>query len=565
MADIFVSYSRADRDTVANIVAALEAEGWAVWWDTRLRAGEQWDEVIEREINAARCVVVVWSPLSVTRYWVKVEANFGLSRGILVPISIEGAEPPLAFTLIQSANLTGWDGGAQAPALRRTVEDIREKLRRAPGPASAEYARAPSAGTEAPAASPSQAAHNHAAEDWKLIEHSTDPRDFRAFIAEHKSGLLVRKAQHKLEDLADEALAAAGRDKGALERFLKTHSDSVHADAVRAKLAEFAAEEQRKRDEAARFEARWNEKRKRQELEARYRAEGRIRVAPAIARPAGLEWFLPGAGKAESFKDADFAPEMVVVPAGKFTMGTTDSEIARLTKEYGDYFKDEAPQHEVTIPQPFAIGRYAVTFDEWEAAQKDKDWQRITGRAPYSPDDQGWGKGRRPAVDVCWDDAQAYVKWLSEKTGKGYWLPSEAEWEYACRAGTRTAFWWGDTISTAQANYDGNHTYWGGQKGEYRQKTVPVDSFEPNPWGLYQVHGNVWDWVEDCWHKDYHNAPSDGSAWTSGDCTYRVLRGGSWNIDPLLLRAARRGGYSPGTRYGNVGFRVAVGWQDLNR
>ncbi len=113
MADIFVSYSRADRDTVAGIVAALEAERWSVWWDTRLRAGEQWDEVIEREINAARCVLVVWTPLSVTRYWVKVEANFALSRGILVPVAIEGAVPPLAYSLIQAADLSGWNGDAR--------------------------------------------------------------------------------------------------------------------------------------------------------------------------------------------------------------------------------------------------------------------------------------------------------------------------------------------------------------------------------------------------------------------------------------------------------------------
>jgi hypothetical protein len=221
MADIFVSYSRADRD----IVAALEAEGWSVWWDTRLRAGEQWDEVIEREINAACCVLVVWTPLSVTRYWVKVEANFGLSRGILVPVAIEGAVPPLAYSLIQTADLSGWDGVAGAPAFRRTVEDIREKLRRAPAPPPEEYARTPSAGMEVDATAPAQ---NHAAErDWKHIEHSSDPRDFRAFIDEHGSGFLVRKARLRLDDLADEGFAAAGRSRAALERACGGGADVV--------------------------------------------------------------------------------------------------------------------------------------------------------------------------------------------------------------------------------------------------------------------------------------------------------------------------------------------------
>ena len=134
MADIFLSYSRADHDIVSNVVTAIEAEGWTVWWDTGLRAGEQWDEVIEREIKAARCVMVVWSPLSVTRYWVRVEANFGRDRNILVPVAVEGAEPPLGFTLIQAANLTGWDGDASAPVMRGVVEAVREKLGRAQGP-----------------------------------------------------------------------------------------------------------------------------------------------------------------------------------------------------------------------------------------------------------------------------------------------------------------------------------------------------------------------------------------------------------------------------------------------
>ncbi len=261
------------------------------------------------------------------------------------------------------------------------------------------------------------------------------------------------------------------------------------------------------------------------------------------ARGGGLK---PG----ESFRDLDAGPEMVVVPAGKFLMGSSDSAIAALTKAHGDYFKDEAPQHEVTIPRPFAVGRYAVTFDEWDAAV-------AAGSVSYKPADQGWGRGRRPVINVSWDDAQAYIKWLSSKTGQTYRLLSEAEWEYCCRAGTTTHFWWGDEISTEQANYNGNYTFGKGSKGEYRQKTVPVDSFQPNPWGLYQVHGNVWEWCADCWNDNYHNAPTDGSAWATGDCGRRVLRGGSWFNYPQHLRAAYRYRYLAGYRDGNCGFRVA--------
>jgi formylglycine-generating enzyme required for sulfatase activity len=212
---------------------------------------------------------------------------------------------------------------------------------------------------------------------------------------------------------------------------------------------------------------------------------------------------------------------MVVVPAGKFMMGSTPSEIAALHS--ADFWKNEGPQHEVTIAQPLAIGRYAVTFAEWDACVADG------GCNGYRPDDEGWGRGKLPVINVSWDDAKAYALWLSGKTGKTYRLLSEAEREYAARAGTTTAFWWGSSISTSQANYEGNCTFAGGAKGVYREKTVSVDSFAPNPWGLYNVHGNVWEWVEDCWHETYQGAPVDGSAWTTActDGSARVARGGA--------------------------------------
>jgi formylglycine-generating enzyme required for sulfatase activity len=175
-----------------------------------------------------------------------------------------------------------------------------------------------------------------------------------------------------------------------------------------------------------------------------------------------------------------------------------------------------------------------VTFDEWDACVADG------GCLGWKPSDEGWGRGRRPVINVSWDNAKAYVEWLSKKTGKAYRLLSEAEREYVTRAGTTTPFWWGDSISTNQANYNGNYTYRDGAKGEYRAKTLPVDAFQANAWGLYQVHGNVWDWVEDCYHDSYRGAPSDGSAWTTGDCSHRVVRGGSWNSVPWGLDAAVR-------------------------
>jgi formylglycine-generating enzyme required for sulfatase activity len=158
---------------------------------------------------------------------------------------------------------------------------------------------------------------------------------------------------------------------------------------------------------------------------------------------------------------------------------------------------------------------------------------------------------------VSWDDAAAYAKWLSGKTGKSYRLLSEAEFEYVARAGTTTPFWWGRSISTSQANYDGNYTYAGSPKGEYRARPTPVKSFQPNPWGLYQVHGNVWEWCADCWNGNYEGAPDDGTLWTTGDCAFRVLRGGSWYNFPWDLRAAYRIRDFAGFRGVIAGFRVA--------
>jgi formylglycine-generating enzyme required for sulfatase activity len=245
----------------------------------------------------------------------------------------------------------------------------------------------------------------------------------------------------------------------------------------------------------------------------------------------------------DSFRECAGCPEMVVMSAGRFTMGSRETEEGRSG--------DESPQHAVTFARPFAVGRFAVTFEEWDACVADG------GCAISKPLDQGWGRGRRPVIDVTWDDAKAYVSWLSNKTGKPYRLLSEAEREYVTRAGTTTPFWWGSSISSDQANYDGTFTYGGGAKGENRRRTVPVDSFQPNPWDLFQVHGNVREWLEDCYHDSYRGAPSDGTAWISGDCSRRAIRGGSWLFEPRRLRSASRDRNAPDRRFSGLGFRVA--------
>ena len=268
---------------------------------------------------------------------------------------------------------------------------------------------------------------------------------------------------------------------------------------------------------------------------------------------AGLSARAPGAlsrneacalKRGDEFRECKDCPPMVVVPPGSFTMGSPANEPGR--------FFDEGPQHVVRFARGFAVGKFAVTFAEWDACVAGG------GCGGYRPADAGWGRVSRPVINVSWDDAQAYAAWLSKKTGATYRLLSEAEREYVARAGTSTPFWWGKSITPNQANYDRSSVYeGGGAKGASSKQTVPVDSFSANPWGLFNVHGNVWEWTQDCWNETYASASSDGLAFTAGDCSRRVLRGGSWSNGPGSLRAALRIRYDPAGRDYGYGFRLA--------
>jgi formylglycine-generating enzyme required for sulfatase activity len=245
---------------------------------------------------------------------------------------------------------------------------------------------------------------------------------------------------------------------------------------------------------------------------------------PAPAPPAPTTASTPG----ESFRDCQGCGEMVIVPAGAFDMGSNT--------EY------ENPAHRVTIAKPFAIGRYEVTFDEWDRCVEDKG-------CTAQPDDREWGRGDRPVINVSWLDAKAFAAWLSQKTGQTYRLPSEAEWEYAARAGTNTAFWWGRDVGSGQANCRECNT-------GSTQQTTPVGSLKPNPFGLYDTSGNAAEWVEDCWNDNYRGAPKDASAWTTGQCRLRVLRGGAYDSQAKSVRSTSRFRYDSDVRYSANGFRI---------
>jgi len=237
----------------------------------------------------------------------------------------------------------------------------------------------------------------------------------------------------------------------------------------------------------------------------------------------------------QSFKEcAKDCPEMIVIPAGSFMMGSRATEKGHQSRE--------EPQHIVTITKPFAVSKFALTFNDWDACAAFGDCD------PHI-DDGGFGRGRLPVINVTWYDAQKYVAWLSQMTGKRYRLLSESEYEYAARAGTQSAYPWGEDIGTGNANCEGCGSQWD-------NKPAPVGTFAANQFGLCDMVGNVWEWVEDCWHTNYDGAPADGSPWLEGgNCTLRVDRGSSWGY-PESPRSALRDRDATGNHDAIVGFRV---------
>jgi len=233
----------------------------------------------------------------------------------------------------------------------------------------------------------------------------------------------------------------------------------------------------------------------------------------------------------KSIRDCENCPEMVVVQPGSFIMGDN----------HGD--RSERPAHRVRISKPYAIGEYEVTLAQWNACVQAEACKAVTSTTG-SPD-------KSPARDISWSDAQRYVRWLSKQTGQNYRLPTEAEWEYAARAGTGTRYWWGETMQAGKANCKGCGGDWS------NDAPVNVDALPPNPFGLYGMNGGVWEWVEDCWHKDYDGAPTDGSAWSSSDCRENVIRGGAWRNDSTYAHSSSRFTYDNNVRYLLNGFRVA--------
>ena len=308
------------------------------------------------------------------------------------------------------------------------------------------------------------------------------------------------------------------------------------------------ADQARKAQEAANFQT-WRVARQAKFVqwqqtacEGRVASTGPIGAAQGSCMGSSTETAPRAQGEIWDFADA---PVMMVLPAGEFEMGSPPDEPGRSV--------NEGPRHSVEISHAFAVSSTLVTFNEWDACVADG------GCKGYVPMDARWGRGKMPVVSfVNVGDAEAYAAWLSIRTGQHYRLLTEAEWEYAARAGTDTPFWWGSTISPDNANYDSvDFPTSFSMPGKYLRKPSPVDAYPANPFGLTDMGGNIWEWTQDCWNESYARAPTDGEAWRTGDCNRRVVRGGAFNNTPAFTRSAFRFWEVGDLRAALVGFRVA--------
>lgn len=560
MAAIFLSYSRADRPKAQVFAEALSAEGFSVWWDKVLRAGQTYDEVTEGMLRDADVVVVLWSAVSVKSKWVRTEATLGQRTSVLVPAMIEDAERPIMFELTQSADLIGWDGDRTDPRWQEFVTDIRRAAEQA-APADAKPVPAP--------APPGQAADmTMELTFWTSVKDTGDLADFEAYLKRYPDGHYSDLARNRIAAIARaEARAAAPPPAPpAPPPPPPAPAPKVAAPAPKPAAAKsapprpIAAPEPAKKPNSsvpvmigglvAILLAGWGVSQLMPGASDDAPAAGMADTSEPAAdlQPAttpeipAIEMAATGTGAAEAEAPlpadpepepeappapvCEICPAMVRLPGGAFSMGSPATESGREPIE--------GPQREVTL-KPFSISKTEITYAQWTACVTDGGCGNYR---PGAPDDTGM-----PAAAISWRDASAYAKWLSDETGRTYRLPTEAEWEYAARGGTATAYWWGDRFDASNAP---------------RDKLRNAASLPENPFGLQGMLGNVGEWTQDCYVNGYTDAPLDGSAVTSGDCGRRVVRGGSIKSSPSAHRAANRARISVSTRDRQYGFRVVL-------
>lgn len=533
MADIFLSYASADHERIRPLVKILEQQDWSVWWDRKIPPGKTYDQVIEQALDEARCVVVVWSKQSVVSEWVKVEADEGMNRKILVPVLIEDAKIPLAFRRIQAARLIDWQGELSHHELAMLFESITAII--GEGTLKEEPARDESQ-------TPVQATTvtKISAFDVTTPGVKAQPPEFDLKPADVE---LQTGESENLRMPSPVNLLKQIEPKRNLKPWLATGGAFVLIGLVIAAIWGAGSGGNNGLVEPTPLAG---------DLPAASPATLRFEFDVATTDERG-DVIKRDKKSARYFTEeiSSVKLDMVEIPGGKFTMGSPPNEAERTD--------NEGPQQEVTI-QPFSMSKYEITQAQWRAVAKLPK----VGVEDLKPDPSEFKGDDRPVEKVSWDEAQEFCRRLSRVTGRKYRLPSEAEWEYAARAGTTTPFAFGPTITPEIVNYEGNYPYGSAPKGKYREETIPVGSLNaPNAFGLFGMHGNVWEWCEDDWHDSYVNAPNDGRAWVDNPRgSKRVYRGGGWSYRALGCRSADRSSPgAPGVRSDGLGFRLVMAYR----
>lgn len=569
MADIFLSYASQDRDRVRPLVQAFERQGWSVWWDRRIPPGKTWHQIIQEALDDCKCVVVVWSQHSIKSEWVIVEAEEGKARGALIPVLIDEVRPPLSFRLIQAARLIDWQGEAahsEWEFLLDTIKGIigtpelaQEVTRQAPRvdepAASSEpvielHAETPLSAAGGPAtALPVEPDREPPTPPVAVpINRFSPPREMRptAPINDEPVSPPVRTvpaAQDK--PVAAPPKLTGKNERGTLrrsepltipKRLLLMGSGAVVLISIVLMIWRGSSSNDKAGGETPATSS----------GSASALASYEFDVVALDARGKVTERRRGQARYSTEDLGGNVRLEMVELPGGTFMMGSPGNLASPYT--------DEGPQHQVMV-KPFQIGKFEVTQAQWRAVA---GLPKVTLDLNAEP---SHFKGNDlPVEQVSWNETVEFCERLSRKTGKQYRLPSEAEWEYAARAGTTTPFAFGKTITPEFVNYNGNYPYASVSKGEYRAKTVAVGSLGiANAFGLFDMHGNASEWCQDVWHDNYNGALTDGLAWLSGgDSNHRVRRGGSWEYGGEACRSAIRSKGAPGDRNSSTGFRVVL-------
>jgi formylglycine-generating enzyme required for sulfatase activity len=594
LADVFISYSREDRDVARHVANSLEAEGFSVWWDAVLRAGETYDEETERNLRNAGAVVVLWSKHSANSKWVRAEATVGERSSTLVPALLEECERPIRFELVQTADLTQWRGERTDPNWRAFMTDIRAAIGRQKNGAPPIAAAAPIAAT------PPSVETTF----WNSIKDGTNKSDFDAYLARYPNGHFVDLARNRIT-----ALSRASSQGQATQSPPPRKPAANPAPAARQRAASPPPQPVKKSGSVDGFiyggialgllvlgVVAFTLLRQPGDAEkVAAVSETSAPQPPVVETPAaalgepGLEENAAseaGTADLESdpiddvFADVDDGafvesggdlPADAGIPvedistllAAESVDAAPEEEIVSAVPAAGDVttFRDcdtcplmarlpggvflmgspsdepgrnayEGPQHEVSV-KPFAISAYEVTLEEWAPCVEDG----VCIAKPASTE------ANMPVLSVSWRDANAYARWLTRKTGRKYRLPTEAEWEYAARGGTTTVYWWGDRYDRTMLATGNAHA---------------VGAYAANAFGLYDMLGNAREWVEDCYVNNYLKAPVDGAAMTDGDCSRRVIRGGAWSSPASDTRIANRSRIDQVVRAQYMGVRLVA-------